>query len=142
MTYRYREASGTTTNAIRAIRHLPKLGRIVKVQGYQYNARYKGENGWYWRVNHRIKVVGELGVAVFNGFCYGYFGEGPKGLIQLFDAIGIPTIGNQSIGFVAAHTIPRSDVEIHHGHRVVDWTLYRGVDTKQHWKGESKGVTL
>jgi hypothetical protein len=78
--YRYKEATGVTQFAIRGLKHLHKLGKITKIIGYRYVALYK----WGPRVDDRIKVFGENGIALFSGFGYGYSGEGPRGTIELF----------------------------------------------------------
>ena len=121
--YRYRDTTGTTERALAALKHLPKLGVITEIRGYQYRSRRKLSDGtWITRVDHRIKVFGDKGVALFNGFCYGYGGTGPHGLIELFKAVGVPT-GPDSVGDKCAFHIKMADSEVKLGHPVVDWTL-------------------
>ena len=123
--YRYKEATGVTQFAIRGLKHLHKLGKITKIIGYRYVALYK----WGPRVDDRIKVFGENGIALFSGFGYGYSGEGPRGTIELFKAVGVPTgtdglYGNTpSIGDTCAYYIRRSTCGVTINKPVVDWRL-------------------
>ena len=73
---------GETKRSINAIKHVNKLGKVRFVRGY----RYKGRHG----VCHMgVMVHGENGTVRFGGFAWGYCGEGPRGLNQLFRHLGV-----------------------------------------------------
>lgn len=120
--YRYRETTGSTERAIKALQHLERLGTIRSVVGYQYRAYRKSADGKITVVNHRVKVIGDGGEASFTGFCYGYFGQGPAGLIRLFQKLGVPT-QQGTVGYKCAHEIKRSDHCIEMNKPVIDWQL-------------------
>jgi hypothetical protein len=121
--YRYRETTGVTERALAALQHLPKCGAITKVLGYQYRHWMKRSDGtWFTRVDHRVKVVGTTGEMLFWGFGYGYGGEGPHGLLKLFDAIGIPT-GCMTVGEHVAFNIKMADATVMLGQQHLDWTI-------------------
>lgn len=86
--YRYRENNGTTRRSLLAMKHLPKIGTPIQVRAYIFSSKRK-ENTC--SVNHvAVLVKGDKGSARFSGFCWGYPGEGPRGLRQLFNTIGVP----------------------------------------------------
>lgn len=122
--YRYRETTGATRCAINSLKHLSKLGTIHTIRGYQYRATFKHGS----RVNHRVKVIGTTGEAMFWDCGWGYFGQGPTGLLELFKAVGVPT-GPSTIGNNCAFYTHMSDVEIK-GKPVVDWELKRTKPSK------------
>jgi hypothetical protein len=122
--YRYREATGVTYRAIAALKHLPKCGEILKIEAYQYRRRMKLSGGNFTtRVDHRVKVFGTTGDMMFAGFGWGYFGEGCRGLEQLFNRLGVPCGGMGTIGYQCAHEIKMSDQFITMNNPVVDWRL-------------------
>lgn len=82
--YRYRDNASGTEASLRAMKHLPKLGRITKIRGY----RYHGKDG----VSQiAVMVHGENGTVRFRGFSWGYSGQGCRGLQTLFNHLGVPS---------------------------------------------------
>ncbi|RDJ35707.1 MAG: hypothetical protein DWQ19_12890 [Crenarchaeota archaeon] len=87
--YRYRNEHHTTQGAIKNFHRINKLGRILRVKGYRFTSARK--NTGYVPVQHEcVLVVGENGTARFSGLCWGYGGEGPRGLAALMRYIGAP----------------------------------------------------
>lgn len=89
--YRYVETengelvSGTTSRSIKSMKHLAKVGKVKTVKGYTYWSTRKG-----FSCNHTaVAVVGDNGRVRLEGLCWGYAGEGPRGLQSLFDLLGI-----------------------------------------------------
>lgn len=81
---RYRDnACGVTNVTLRKMgRAIAKLGRIKSIRGYRYIGRYN--------VDHEAVLVrGENGTARFEGVLWGYYGEGPAGLVQLLERCGV-----------------------------------------------------
>lgn len=74
---------GITTRSLRAMKHLPKVGKVQYVRGYIYRGRLGTQHVG-------VLVKGELGTIRFGGFAWGYGGEGPRGLERLFDALNVP----------------------------------------------------
>ncbi len=90
--YRYRETvNGVTLHSLSKLHHLDKLGILLSICGYRY--RHKGV------LHERVMVRGTNGSARFGGFCWGYWGEGPRGLQKLFDVLEIKR---------PVHTLPRN----------------------------------
>lgn len=90
--YRYRDHAGGVTRPSReALQHLPKIGNPTLVRGYCYKSAY----------NNRLAVLvrGDKGSARFEGFCWGYSGEGPSGLRQLFTLLRIPVAIAEEVAF-------------------------------------------
>ena len=52
------------------------------MRGYIYRGRYHA-------FRHGVIVVGEKGTARFNGFAWGYSGEGPRGLRQFLTQLNV-----------------------------------------------------
>jgi len=74
---------GSTDKSLKAIKHLPKVGKVRYVRGYVY----QGRNG----VKHvGVIVKGYWGRIRFGGFSWGYGGQGPRGLKELFQELKIP----------------------------------------------------
>lgn len=98
--YRYRSGGvGVTRISIKRLIHLAKVGRILHIRGLQYLP--KAGN----MPNTVVIVRGTKGYARFEGFCWGYGGEGPHGLRRLFDTLRIP----QTIATHVAHDIKSPD---------------------------------
>lgn len=98
--YRYRDNRGSTFHSRKAMTHLTKLGTIQKVRGYRYHGRY--------HTSHEgVMVHGENGTARFNGFCWGYSGEGPRGLIDLLIHLGLPRYAAQMVAFETERLCPK-----------------------------------
>src|ERR1044072_5105023 len=77
---RYRDKSGgVTRKSLQAVKNnLNKVGYHYSIIGYRYNG------------TEYVMVKGEKGTARFAGFCWGYSGEGVRGLAQLLMACNIP----------------------------------------------------
>ena len=80
--YRYRDNAGSTLRSINALDHLPKIGTPTELRGYCHRSTH----------NNRLAVLvrGKNGTARFSSFCWGYNGEGPRGLMELFSRLRIP----------------------------------------------------
>lgn len=125
---RYRDRSfGLTRKSVNALKHVERLGEIKKIIGYRYKARCKFESGFLPVMREAVKVFGENGYAVFSGFCWGYGGEGPRGLHQLLLACKL----HETIANNVAFKQPRYfdvgiDWEVEfEGNHVVTTTNYR-----------------
>ena len=99
---RYRCNAGTTRQAITALKNVSKLGRISTVKAKRYRSTLKEGVSI---TNEVIVVRGERGTARFKGFCWGYGGEGPRGLIRLLQLLGLPNHEAETI----AYNAPRND---------------------------------
>lgn len=53
------------------------MGKIKYIKGYRYRGRYGASH-------EAVLVVGEKGSIRFGGLLWGYSGEGPRGLHELF----------------------------------------------------------
>jgi hypothetical protein len=97
--YRYRDNYGATRQSITALKHLYKIGTPIEVRGYCHKGKF----------NNRLAVLvkGDKGSARFSAFCWGYFGEGPRGLLELFKKICVPSTVAEHI----AHNIPNPNWE-------------------------------
>lgn len=79
---RYRErSSGVTRRSLRAAaNNLYKVGMIKEIKGYRYS-----HAGIQYE---KVMVKGTRGTARFGGLCWGYCGEGSRGLSYLLQASG------------------------------------------------------
>ena len=73
--YRYRDGRGCTRDSLARRKHLPKIGQVVEIQGKRWNGKYRHTEG--------VLVKGTNGSCRFGGYCWGYSGEGPRGLVEL-----------------------------------------------------------
>jgi hypothetical protein len=96
--YRYRDNAGSTHHSLERMKHLPKVGRVLLVRGYEYVGRYGA-------LHTGILVKGDKGSCRFGGFCFGYGGEGPRGLVRLLLALGVPQKTAEAVAF----NVPRQD---------------------------------
>ena len=90
--YRYVECSkyegktvrtgGVTRRSLKALKHLPKIGTPTLCRGYTYF-------GTHETTHIGVVVRGTNGSLRFGGFAWGYYGEGCRGLEQLFKALNI-----------------------------------------------------
>jgi len=88
--YRYRDmASGATKRSTNRFHHLDKIGTPLMVKAYRFNSA-RGNEGNQSIKREAILVKGSNGSARFEGLCWGYYGEGPRGLKQLLLKLGIP----------------------------------------------------
>jgi len=75
-------SGGSTNRSLKALKHLPKVGNPLRVRGYTYKGAYGS--------NHvGVMVHGEKGTIRFSGFAWGYMGQGPRGLNDLFKLLGV-----------------------------------------------------
>ena len=101
--YRYRDHSeGVTRKSLEKMRlHLRKIGKPLVVRAYRFESRrsYLWWNSTeprlseirYLTQNHEaVLVKGTHGTARFEGLCWGYTGEGPRGLRNLLLMLGVP----------------------------------------------------
>lgn len=80
--YRYRDTSGCTNGSLKALKHLPKIGKVKYVKAYCYAGRYN--------TNHCAVIVrGEKGSMRLNNFAWGYSGQGPRGLETFLKELNI-----------------------------------------------------
>jgi len=110
--YRTRK-QGVTRFSILGMRHLEKLGTITKVIGYRKFVYLTGECGNFPVDREYVKVIGANGTATFGGFCWGYTGEGSRGLETLLINIGC----SAKYAFLIAYQTPR---QVFTG---IDWEL-------------------
>ncbi len=84
-TYQGDLTGGCTRLSVRSMRHIPKVGKVKSVKGYTYYSTRRN-----FTTNHTaVALIGERGRIRFEGFCWGYHGEGPRGLQKLFDFLGL-----------------------------------------------------
>ena len=97
MTLRYRDKSGGITNrSLKAAKNnLQKIGRISNIKGYRFRSTRNNIN----TTHEAVLVTGEKGTARFEGFLWGYAGEGPRGLVQLLKACGFTNGAAYTIAF-------------------------------------------
>lgn len=95
---RYRCNAGTTRQAITALKNVRKLGRIYSVTAKRYRTMLRDG---VEIANEVIVLRGERGTARFKGFCWGYSGEGPRGLIRLLQLLGLPNHEAETIAYNA-----------------------------------------
>ena len=110
--YRYRNEYHTTRGASKNFFRINRLGRILRVKGYRFTSSRRYDQGYSVRREY-VLVVGEKGTARFSGLCWGFSGEGPRGLTDLLINVGAP-------GWIAEN-LPRW---IHRGNEDgTDWEL-------------------
>ena len=98
--YRYRETetyegksiltNGTTCVSEKALKHLPKVGKLKSIKGYVYASQRDGDSQPLTRIG--VLVTGDKGSVRFGGFLWGYGGQGPHGLERLFKTLEIKGI--------------------------------------------------
>jgi hypothetical protein len=57
-------------------KHSPKIGQIKSLKGYYCKDKYG-------ILNARISITGTNGRIIMKGVCWGYMGEGPRGLLSI-----------------------------------------------------------
>ena len=106
--YRYRQSRnecGVTSKALARMRlHLRKIGCPLLVRAYRFqSARRHDYQGEAERVimqsREAVMVKGTRGSARFEGFCWGYGGEGPRGLRNLLLMLGVPIGAAEKLAF-------------------------------------------
>lgn len=99
---RYRDhACGVTSHSLRAAkRNLAKLGEVSEIRGYRYTStRSAGFTVPYTAQHECILVKGPKGTQRYEGLLYSYFGEGPRGLVQILKACGFNQQAAEAIAF-------------------------------------------
>lgn len=71
---------------------IARIGKIKYVKGYRYFGRYS-------TTHEAVLLVGEFGTIRFGGFCWGYSGEGPRGLFDLLIRVGVPAEKANELAF-------------------------------------------
>lgn len=89
--YRYRNEQHTTRHARQNFHRVSRLGRILRVKGYRFTSARKNTGGIPVQREY-VLVVGENGSCRFSGLCWGYSGEGPRGLADLITHLGAPGV--------------------------------------------------
>ena len=90
---RLRYNQDCTRNALdRMDKVIAKLGQITKVKGYRYFGRYN-------TTHEAVMLYGTNGTARLNGLLWGYGGEGPRGLVQLLQKLGLNQQTAENIAF-------------------------------------------
>ena len=103
--YRYRDNScGVTRISLERMRkHLRKIGRPQVVRAYRFRSKRQyrlAQLQQYTEVTREaVLVKGTRGTARFEGFCWGYGGEGPRGLRNLLLMLGVPVGVAMQIAF-------------------------------------------
>jgi len=106
--YRYRCEKGTTRQARPMFAKCSRLGNILSIEGRRYKS--KG-------ITHeRVFVTGTHGTARFDGLCWGYGGEGPRGVRDLLLFLGLNSVLAEQVAFKA----PR------HERLGTDWSIKLG----------------
>ena len=91
---------GCTRHSVKGLKHIDKIGKLISIEAYTVASKVKTvESGkmaditstWY-NPMVRIIVRGEKGSCTYGGFLWGYGGEGPHGLVDLFIKCGMPCI--------------------------------------------------
>lgn len=88
---------GVTRFSVNGLKHIDKLGKLISIEAYTVGAIVKLyaqgkhdviENTWN---NNMVRIIvkGENGSCTFGGFLWGYSGEGPHGLRDLFIKCGM-----------------------------------------------------
>ena len=96
---------GVTRLSLRSIRrHLAKVGTIQYIRGY-----IDGLNKW-----NRVAIVGDKGRMILGGFCWGYCGEGPRGLRETLMLCGV----DEKYASTVAFTTPTNQ-----SHQGEEWRI-------------------
>jgi hypothetical protein len=72
---------GITRISLDSLKHLHKVGNPQYIKGYSFISKGIKQTA--------VIVRGNLGYIRFGGFSWGYWGEGPNGLKQLFDRLNL-----------------------------------------------------
>ena len=90
--YRYKAPNdGCTRFSVNGLKHIDKIGKLISIEGYTVgnHVLFKSLNHPWTDNKVRIIVKGEKGTCTFGGFLWGYGGEGPHGLRDLFIKCGM-----------------------------------------------------
>jgi hypothetical protein len=84
---------GCTRFSVKGLKHIDKLGKLISIEAYTVGNKIDLTDFKNWHDNKiRIIVRGEKGSCTYGGFLWGYGGEGPHGLVDLFIKCGMPCI--------------------------------------------------
>jgi hypothetical protein len=99
--YRYRDNScGVTRISLeRMKRHLQKIGVPKIVRGYRFVSTRRHDSMVHTTDREAVLVIGTKGSARFEGLCWGYGGEGPRGLRDLLVECGLPNEQAEKVAF-------------------------------------------
>jgi hypothetical protein len=86
--YRYEYGSSSKVEE-NAPKHIDRLGKIHEIIGYRWYSKRTSNGVTYSNFHERVKFVGENGFCIFDGVCWGYFGQGPRTLKGLLIHAGI-----------------------------------------------------
>jgi len=96
--YHYRSKAGSTQRARERFHNVPSVGKLLSVKGYRFVSNAEGVR----TDRERVQVRGELGTATYDGLCWGYGGEGPRGLVDLLELqCRIPRRKAEMVAFAA-----------------------------------------
>lgn len=93
--YRYLETPCSTFVGIKnAEKRLPLIGEVKLITGYRKHSQHLGSS-----LTNRelVRFDGEFGSARFGSFCWGYSGEGPRGLARILTLIGLSPLQGKMI---------------------------------------------
>ena len=119
--YRYRDSScGVTRISVQmAKKHIHKIGNVLSVKGYRFRSirqyKHDGETSHIKSTREAVLVKGDNGTARFEGFCWGYGGEGPRGLTSLLVLLGM---GQAKADYFSRYNKRRDDYQLG-----IDWEL-------------------
>lgn len=89
--YRYRYASSTQRGIKKFFQHIHKIGKLVEIRGYRYF-----HNG---TEHEAVMIKGTNGHLRLKCFCWGYYGEGPRGIIHILTQMGVPKELAENVAF-------------------------------------------
>ncbi len=100
MAYRYRWNGGTTAGARKRFdKILARIGTVRSVTGYRFNGRFQTQH-------EAVLLRGDNGTARLSGLLWGFGGEGPRGLVELFVKLGIHRERAEFIAFETPRAYP------------------------------------
>lgn len=88
---------GCTRYSVNGLKHIDKLGKLISIEAYTVASMIKTHSqGKFTTITEtwfnplvRIIVRGENGSCTYGGFLWGYGGEGPHGLRDMFIKCGM-----------------------------------------------------
>lgn len=89
--YKYKAPhDGITRFSVKGLKHIDKIGKLVSIEAYTVGSIMNGAGDSKW-VDNKIRIIvrGETGTCTYGGFLWGYGGEGPHGLRDLFLKCGM-----------------------------------------------------
>lgn len=92
---------GCTRFSVNGLKYIDKIGKLISIEAYTVGTTVMYVDptagrlaGVSERFNPMIRIIvrGEKGSCTYGGFLWGYGGEGPHGLVDLFIKCGMPCI--------------------------------------------------